>query len=198
MPLGTFGPRALIKTAMTARIPPDAPWPGGCKGLGKIIAVRWHLPTNPVARRASLPKRPDPPSITHEDILLAPPQGSPGRGYAWAIGGDESAKPGPTGLVYRGALRLAGLAGGISGFLCTMGDETSCPILRLPRTSLPRRWVNSALRSGLPTIPSPPVRGPGTPGRAPPGRARPPPAGSRRSPPWPPAGGSRRCRDPSP
>ena len=35
-------------------------------------------------------------------------------------------------MAYRGALRLAGLAGGISSFLCTMGDETSCPILRIP------------------------------------------------------------------
>ena len=41
---------------------------------------------------------------------------------------------------------------------------------------------DSALRSGFPTSPSTPRRGPGTQGRGPQGRARPPPAGSHQAP----------------
>ncbi len=80
VPFDTFRPRTLIKTALTARIPPpigpgtrDTP-----RKLCQTITVRWHLPTNPVARRVSLPKRPDPPSITID---------------AWAVGWGISYRP---------------------------------------------------------------------------------------------------------
>jgi hypothetical protein len=49
-------------------------------------------------------------------------------------------------------------------------QDTAC---RLPRIPLPRRWLHSMLRRGLPMTSSTQERRLGTPGRAPLGRARP-------------------------